>query len=194
MNLLPDIGLQADSAQTATRILNQTHVGRHPHGNARQSTGADRPDRVRSDRPRSTLDRVRRLPFQKSGAHVAADTAAEYARSSSSICEPDSQMNERLSREQRLLVHQVHPAKLAADISASVISNALLWKHILAPGLVVRYLLLVLGSLLVMRFGDVERLAASAPDATSFSTCRPAWLPRDSQAHAQMSASPPALR
>lgn len=35
----------------------------------------------------------------------------------------------RLTHEQRVLVHQVHPAKLAVDISASVVSNVLPWKH-----------------------------------------------------------------
>jgi hypothetical protein len=33
-----------------------------------------------------------------------------------------------------ILVHQVHPVKLAFDISASVISNLLLWRHTLAAG------------------------------------------------------------
>jgi hypothetical protein len=28
----------------------------------------------------------------------------------------------------RVLVHQVHPAKIGADVAASVVSNALLWQ------------------------------------------------------------------
>jgi hypothetical protein len=28
----------------------------------------------------------------------------------------------------RVLVHQVHPAKIGADVTASVVSNALLWR------------------------------------------------------------------
>ena len=57
-----------------------------------------------------------------------------------------------------ILVHQVHPVKLAFDISASIISNALLWQHKLAAGLVSRYLLPVIGSALVLSFADLERL------------------------------------
>jgi hypothetical protein len=57
-----------------------------------------------------------------------------------------------------MLVHQVHPVKLAFDISASVISNALLWRHRLAAGLLSRYLLPVGGSALVLRFADLEHL------------------------------------
>ena len=61
-----------------------------------------------------------------------------------------------------ILVHQVHPVKLAFDISASVVSNALLWQHRLAAGLVSRYLLPVIGSALVLRFADVNRLRNTA--------------------------------
>jgi hypothetical protein len=71
-------------------------------------------------------------------------------------------MNARLSREQRIQVHRVHPAKLAMDISASVLSSVLLWKRVLVPGLVARYLLRVLGSAVVLRYADVDRLASSA--------------------------------
>lgn len=55
-------------------------------------------------------------------------------------------------------LHQVHPAKLAADISASVVSNALLWRHSLATGLLVRVGLPIAGSVVALRFADVERL------------------------------------
>lgn len=57
-----------------------------------------------------------------------------------------------------ILVHQVHPIKLAFDISASLVSNALLWQHRLAAGLLSRYLLPVAGSALVLRYADLERL------------------------------------
>jgi hypothetical protein len=55
-------------------------------------------------------------------------------------------------------LHQVHPAKLAADITASVVSNALLWRHSVAAGLLVRVGLPMAGSAVVLRFADVERL------------------------------------
>jgi hypothetical protein len=70
----------------------------------------------------------------------------------------DNQIGEAAVDAEAILVHQVHPVKLAFDISASVISNVLLWQHRLASGLLSRYLLPVAGSALVLRFGDLERL------------------------------------
>ena len=66
-----------------------------------------------------------------------------------------------LTRDQRVLVHQVHPAKLAVDIGTSVVSNALLWRRSLVAGLFVRYASPVVGSVLVLRFADLERLSRS---------------------------------
>jgi hypothetical protein len=57
-----------------------------------------------------------------------------------------------------ILIHQVHPVKLAFDITASLVSNAMLWNHKLAAGIASRYLLPVIGSVLVLRFADLERL------------------------------------
>lgn len=63
------------------------------------------------------------------------------------------------SREDdRLVLHQVHPVKLAADISASVISNVLLWRHHLGPALSVRYMLPAAGSAITLQLGDVDSL------------------------------------
>lgn len=64
--------------------------------------------------------------------------------------------------DDRVLLHQVHPLKLAADISASVISNTLLWQHRLLAGIVTRYALPVAGSAIVLSFADVERLRETA--------------------------------
>jgi hypothetical protein len=61
-----------------------------------------------------------------------------------------------------ILIHQVHPVKLGFDISASVISNVLLWQHHLRAGLLSRYLLPVIGSALVIRFADLDRLRYTA--------------------------------
>jgi hypothetical protein len=60
-----------------------------------------------------------------------------------------------------ILVHQVHPAKLAADISASVLSNLLLWQHRLGAAIFARYLPPLIGSALVLNFADLEPLKAS---------------------------------
>jgi hypothetical protein len=57
-----------------------------------------------------------------------------------------------------ILIHQVHPLKLAADISASVVSNMLLWQHRLGPAVLARYVPPIVGSALVIRFGDLDAL------------------------------------
>jgi hypothetical protein len=64
-----------------------------------------------------------------------------------------------LPRDQRVLVHQIHPAKLMVDIGTSVMSDVLLWRRRLIAGLVVRYMSPALGSALVLRFADVDRLS-----------------------------------
>jgi hypothetical protein len=64
--------------------------------------------------------------------------------------------------DDRVLLHQVHPVKLAADISASLVSNTLLWRHRPLAGIVIRYALPVVGSAVVLSFADVERLRDTA--------------------------------
>jgi hypothetical protein len=58
-----------------------------------------------------------------------------------------------------LLVSQVHPVKLAADIGASVISIALLWRGNRRAGMIVHYGLPVVGSAAVLAAADLDRLA-----------------------------------
>jgi hypothetical protein len=60
-----------------------------------------------------------------------------------------------------MLVHQVHPAKIGADVTASALSNFLFWKGQPKAALVVRVVLPVAGSLAVMRLADLETLAKS---------------------------------
>ncbi|SRR5216684_4640816 len=60
--------------------------------------------------------------------------------------------------DDRVLLHQVHPVKLVADISASLISNTLLWWHQPVAGIVTRYALPIAGSAIVLSAADVERL------------------------------------
>ena len=62
----------------------------------------------------------------------------------------------------KMLLHQVHPAKIAADVTASVISNFLLWKARPKAALAVRVLLPVTTSLAVLGLADLEALAATA--------------------------------
>lgn len=60
---------------------------------------------------------------------------------------------------QALLLHQVHPAKLAVDAAAGVGSDVLLWRGRLREGLLLRYAVPVLGSVAVLRFGRVSDLS-----------------------------------
>jgi hypothetical protein len=68
-----------------------------------------------------------------------------------------------MDRAERALYHQIHPAKLAADIAAELASTVLLWRHRLVAGLLVRLLPpVVASSMLMRRTADLERLRASA--------------------------------
>ena len=56
-----------------------------------------------------------------------------------------------LTREERYLLHQVHPAKLGTDIGAAIVSTALFWRHRLVPGLLFYLGPPVITSSIVMR-------------------------------------------
>ena len=45
----------------------------------------------------------------------------------------------------KTLVHQVHPAKISADVTASIVSNVLLWKGEVKTAITVRVVVPVLG-------------------------------------------------
>ena len=60
------------------------------------------------------------------------------------------------------VLHQVHPLKVTADVTASVISNALLWQHRLGSGLLVRLALPLVASMAVIAVADAERLRHTA--------------------------------
>ena len=64
--------------------------------------------------------------------------------------------------DEAVLLHQVHPIKLAADISASIASNSLLWQHRPHSGLLVRFILPKAGSALVLSYVDLCRLRSSS--------------------------------
>jgi 4-hydroxybenzoate polyprenyltransferase len=57
-----------------------------------------------------------------------------------------------LSRREKLLYHQIHPLKLGADISSSVASTWLLWRHELLLGMLVGWVpAIVVTALMVSR-------------------------------------------
>ncbi|HEY6541195.1 MAG TPA: hypothetical protein VIZ18_09665 [Ktedonobacteraceae bacterium] len=64
-------------------------------------------------------------------------------------------------REKRLY-HQIHPLKLATDISAEIVSLYLFWKHRLLAGMLVLLVPPVIASTLIMRLANLETYRQSA--------------------------------
>ena len=64
-----------------------------------------------------------------------------------------------MTLKDKILFHQVHPAKLATDILAAVVSLYLLWRHELVWGLLVHFVPPPIASALVIRFAGLERFA-----------------------------------
>jgi Putative peptidoglycan binding domain len=67
----------------------------------------------------------------------------------------------RMTLNERILYHQVHPAKLAADIAAEVISLYFFWQHALAPALLTHFIPPILASAVLLGsgkdFGNIQR-------------------------------------
>ncbi len=57
------------------------------------------------------------------------------------------------------LLQQVHPAKIGVDVTASIISNVLLWQERPVTGVAVRCVLPVAGSAAVIGLADLDALA-----------------------------------
>ena len=55
--------------------------------------------------------------------------------------------------EEKVLYHQIHPAKLAADIGGSLVSTYLMWRH----KFVAAVLTAAMASVLVFRYADLEK-------------------------------------
>jgi len=56
------------------------------------------------------------------------------------------------------LIHQVHPAKIGADVTAAVVSNVLLWREQPAAALTVRCLIPAASSVAVIGLADLDGL------------------------------------
>jgi hypothetical protein len=76
---------------------------------------------------------------------------------------------------ERALYHQIHPAKLFADISTALIGIDLFWRRELVPGLIIALLPPVLVSAVLIREADLERYRRSPMGAY---VCRfmPPWV------------------
>jgi hypothetical protein len=76
---------------------------------------------------------------------------------------------------ERVLYHQIHPAKLFADVSSALIAIDLLWRHELVPGLIIAFLPPVLVSAVLIREVDLERYRAS-PMGAYLRRFMPPWV------------------
>ena len=64
--------------------------------------------------------------------------------------------------KEKKLYHQVHPAKLATDISVSIITLYLFWEHKFFIALTLHLLPPIIGSLLIIKFCNLEKIKNSA--------------------------------
>ena len=61
-----------------------------------------------------------------------------------------------MTLKEKILFHQVHPAKLATDIIAAIVSLYFFWQHDLIVGLVTHFIPPPIGSAAVMHFANLE--------------------------------------
>jgi hypothetical protein len=73
---------------------------------------------------------------------------------------------------ERALYHQIHPAKLFADIATGLIGIDLFWRHELAPGLIIAVLPPVLVSTVLVHEADLERYRSSPMGHICGASCR----------------------
>ena len=62
---------------------------------------------------------------------------------------------------EKVLYHQIHPAKLAADIGSSLVSTYLMWRRRFAWAMLAAFVPAVVASVLVIRYADLEKCKRS---------------------------------
>jgi hypothetical protein len=67
-----------------------------------------------------------------------------------------------MTPQEKTLYHQIHPLKLATDISAEILSLYLFWKHKLLTGMLVLLVPPMIASALIMRLANLETYRQSA--------------------------------
>src|ERR1700730_5093172 len=67
-----------------------------------------------------------------------------------------------MTPQEKTLYHQIHPLKLATDISAEIVSLYLFWKHRLLAGMLVLLVPPVIASTLIMQLANLETYRQSA--------------------------------
>ncbi|RHX83357.1 hypothetical protein [Leptospira stimsonii] len=66
-----------------------------------------------------------------------------------------------LTFKEKLLLHQSHPAKLAVDISGSIISTYFFWEHRWLTGLFITFSASIAITLYLFHYADWEKLSRS---------------------------------
>lgn len=67
-----------------------------------------------------------------------------------------------MTPQEKRLYHQIHPLKLATDISVEIVSLYLFWKHRLLAGMLVILAPPIIASALIMRLANLEIYKQSA--------------------------------
>jgi len=80
-----------------------------------------------------------------------------------------------LTFRERVLYHQIHPAKLFADIATALVAIDLFWRHALAPGLIMALLPPLLVSAVLLQEGNLERYRSS-PMGAYLRRFMPPWV------------------
>jgi len=62
-----------------------------------------------------------------------------------------------MTLKEKMLFHQIHPAKLATDWLAAAVSLYFFWQHQLLVGLILHFLPPILASFLLVRYAALER-------------------------------------
>lgn len=76
---------------------------------------------------------------------------------------------------ERALYHQIHPAKLFADIATALVALDLFWRHELIPGLIIAVLPPLLVSAVLVREVDLSRYRSS-PMGAYLRRFMPPWV------------------
>ena len=58
---------------------------------------------------------------------------------------------------EKVLYHQIHPAKLAADVGGSLVSTYLMWRRRFVAAMLAAFVPAVVASGLVIRYADLEK-------------------------------------
>ena len=67
-----------------------------------------------------------------------------------------------MDRAEKILYHQIHPAKISTDAIVTIPSLYLFWLHELVLGIIVALVPAIVASALIIRFVNLEKYKASA--------------------------------